>query len=121
MSDIILFMNTNLKLVASKGKPDPKDNQALINGMLSYHLAKEHPRKKESFSIFLKNQNKVLGGVIVAFEWTGMEIQSLWVDESIRSQDWGSKLMEAAEKEAIKRGFNLAFTNTFSWQAPAFY
>ena len=113
---------TNINFVASSGEPNPEDKKVLVEGMLSHHAKKGHPRKSEVFSIFMKDQNnKVLGGVIVSFLWNGMEIQSLWVDESQRKQGWGQKLMEAVEAEAIKRGCTLAYTNTFSWQAPDFY
>ncbi len=50
-----------------------------------------------------------------------MHIDSLWVDESIRKQDWGSKLMKMAEDEARKRGCTICYTDTFSWQASGFY
>lgn len=115
-------MAEDLKLIVTQGEPDPEDKKALYEGMLAYHKSKGHPRKKELFSIFLKSQSgKVLGGVIVSFEWNGMQIQTLWVDDSIRNQGWGSKLMQLVEEEAIKRGCTLAFTDTFTWQAPEFY
>jgi len=89
---------------------------------LSHHASKGHPRKSELFSIALKDKNdKVLGGIVVCFLWNGMEIQSFWVDESIRKNGWGSKLMQAVETEAIKRECTVAYTNTFPWQAPEFY
>ena len=89
---------------------------------MSHHTRKGHPRKSELFSILIKDQtNRVFGGVIVCFLWNGMEITSLWVDESIRKQGWGRKLMDAVEKEGMKRGCTIAYTNTFSWQAPEFY
>lgn len=112
----------NFKFVKSKGQPNKKDYDILCDGMLAYHAQKEHPRKSETFSIFLKNKNnKVFGAVIVTFLWDGMEINSLWIDETIRNQGWGSKLMDMVEKEAKKRKAKIAYTNTFSWQAPKFY
>ena len=115
-------MLDNLKFVASQREPNPEDKQALIDGMLAYHQAKGYPRKKERFSVFLKDESgKVLGGAMVAFEWNGMQIQTLWVDDSIRHQGWGSKLMQLVEEEAIKRSCTIAFTDTFTWQAPEFY
>lgn len=50
-----------------------------------------------------------------------MEIQSLWVDDALRKQGWGRKLIETAEAEAMKRNCVIAYTNTFPWQAPEFY
>src|SRR3989344_2262245 len=112
----------SLRLIITEGEPDPEDKKALVNGLLSHHAIKGHPRKSKTLSIFLKEQNnKPLGGVIVTFLWNGMEINSLWIDESVRKQGWGRKLMQAVEDEAIKRGCKIAFTNTFPWQAPEFY
>lgn len=112
----------NLRFVTTKGESNPKDKEVLVEGLLSHHARKGHPRKSELFSIFLKDQHdRVLGGVVVSFLWNGMEIQSLWIDESVRKKGWGRKLIEAAETEAIKKGCTFAYTNTFSWQAPEFY
>lgn len=112
----------DLRLVTSDGEPKPEDKKVLVVGLLSDHASKGHPRKSTLFSIFLKNQDdKVLGGIIVSFLWNGMEIQSLWVDESVRKQGWGRKLLQVAEKEAVKRACTITYTNTFSWQAGNFY
>lgn len=112
----------DIRLTASEGEPNPEYKKALVEGLLSHHASKGHSRRTEVYSIFLKNSNnKVLGGAIVSFLWNGMEISSLWVDESLRRQGWGQKLMEAVEKEAIRRDCTIAYTNTFSWQAPDFY
>jgi ribosomal protein S18 acetylase RimI-like enzyme len=113
---------SNIRLVAIKGEPDAKDKEVMIRGLLAHHAKSGHPRKSEACSVLLKNKNdKLLGTVIVTFLWNGMEINSLWVDESIRNQGWGRKLVEAVEQEAVKRGCTVVYTNTFPWQAPEFY
>lgn len=112
----------DLKVIKVEGELHPEDKRAIIDGLLSHHSSKGHPRKSDVYSIVLKDDTgKVHGGVIVSFLWNAMEIQSIWVDESVRQQGWGQKLMEMVEDEAIKRGCTLAYTNTFSWQAPEFY
>ncbi len=109
-------------MVVGQGEPAPEDFQVLSKGMLAYHASKGHTRKSEKYFIFLKDEKgRVLGAVIVTFLWNGMEIDSLWVDETIRGKGWGRKLMEAVEKEGVKRGCTVAYTNTFPWQAPEFY
>jgi ribosomal protein S18 acetylase RimI-like enzyme len=115
-------MIDDLTLIAIQGEPTPEDKEVIFAGMREHHLSQGHPRGKEHYSVLLKDQNnKVMGGVIVSFEWNGMEIQQLWVNESLRGLGWGSKLMRMVEDEALKRGCTLSYTNTFSWQAPEFY
>ena len=113
---------TDITFTPINGEPDPEDKQIMVDGMLAYHSSKGHPRKTDTFSVVMKDENdKLRGTVIVTFLWNGMEIQSLWVDESLRHQGWGSKLLSAAEAEGMKRGCTVAYTNTFTWQAPGFY
>jgi len=113
---------TDLRFVVSEGEPLQEDLQTLSEGMLAHHKNSGHPRKTEKYSIFLKDKDgKVFGGVIVSFLWNGMEINSLWVDESVRNQGWGRKLMQEVEEEGRKRGCTVSYTNTFPWQAPEFY
>lgn len=113
---------TDLRFEISNGEPPETDKQVLSAGMLAYHASQGHPRKTDVYSIFLKDEaNTVVGGVIVSFLWNGMAINSLWVDETLRGQGWGRKLMDMAEKEGIKRGCTVAYTDTFTWQAPGFY
>src|SRR3989344_3433546 len=104
-----------------EGEPSLKDKKIIVNGLLAHHPCQGHPRESKTFSILLKDNDKTIGGITCTVLWNGMEINSLWVDESIRGKNWGRKLVEMAEEEAIKRGCTIAYTNTFSWQAPEFY
>lgn len=113
---------SNIKLISINGEPNPEDKKVLVEGLLVHHASQGHPRKSENFSILLKDEDsKVFGGVIVTFLWNSMEINALWVDETVRKQGWASKLMQEVENEAVKRGCTIAYTNTFSWQASGLY
>jgi ribosomal protein S18 acetylase RimI-like enzyme len=104
-----------------EGEIDPQDKAVMVEGMLGYHASKGHPRNVDTHSILIKDDNKLIGCVIVTFLYNGMEIATLWVDERMRGQGLGKKLMEMAETEGKKRGADFAYTNTFTWQAPGFY
>ncbi len=79
-------------------------------------------RTRKSFAIFLKDNNyKAYAGIIAFCTWNGMHIDSLWVDSALRGMGYGTRLMKIAEEEAIKRGCTIAYTDTFTWQAPGFY
>lgn len=111
-----------LQLIQQDGELNKKDKEVLSKGMLAHHASQGHERKVEYSSILLRNkEGKLVGCVTISFLWNGMEILTLWVDDSIRGQGWGTKLMQAAEDEGVKRGADFAYTNTFSWQAPEFY
>lgn len=112
----------DFNFVTTVGRPNPKDYRVLVNGMLTYHAKQGHPRRSEVINIFLKDKyKKVFGGIIATVLWNGIEINSLWVDKSIRKQGWGRKLMAMAENEGKIRGCTIVYTNTFTWQAPKFY
>ncbi|KGJ93817.1 GCN5-related N-acetyltransferase [Colwellia psychrerythraea] len=84
-------------------------------------------------SQFIENDGKLLSayirdtdGNIVAgltgktyYHW--LHIDYFWVLESDRKNQLGSKLICAAEAEAIKRGCTGATLDTFSFQALGFY
>jgi N-acylglucosamine-6-phosphate 2-epimerase len=112
----------DIKLISVNGEPSVEDKKVMREGMLAYHASQGHPRVEELYTVILKNQsNNTIGMVIVTFRWQAMYINTLWVEESIRHQGWGTRLMKAVEEEAVKRGCYMAFTDTTSYQAPKFY
>jgi GNAT superfamily N-acetyltransferase len=48
-------------------------------------------------------------------------VNSLWVDESYRSMDFGSKLLRFVEKKAASIGATLVHLDTYGWQGKDFY
>lgn len=112
------------KLVARNNEPTPTDKKIMKGGMLAYHASKGHirPEKDDYYSIIIKNEKKkTVGVVVVSFRWGAMHIETLWIEETLRSKGWGTKLMNMVEQEAVKRKCHLIYTDTYSWQAPQFY
>ena len=62
-----------------------------------------------------------IGGITGGTYWGWMYVDILWVHENHRHKGIGSKLLLAAEKEAICRGCHHVHLDTMSWQAPEFY
>ncbi|MBQ0002237.1 MAG: GNAT family N-acetyltransferase [Treponema sp.] len=67
------------------------------------------------------NNGNVIAGILGGTYWGWMHLDILWVDENYRRTGIGSKLLKAAEEEAVRRGCHSVHVDTMSWQAPEFY
>lgn len=63
----------------------------------------------------------VRGGAKCALAWDWLYLDWLWVEESLRRQGLGGRLLGAAEEVARKAGCLGVHLHTWSFQAPAFY
>lgn len=69
----------------------------------------------------LDERRRVRAGLVGLTRWNWLLVETLWVEESLRRQGFGSKLMQIAEQEARRRGCTEAILDTFSLQAKGFY
>jgi len=101
--------------------PSLSDNDVVKEGLIKSYEAQFGERDKE-FSIFLKNDlGKVFGGIQAMFDSEAIYIEALWIEENLRKQGYGKKLLAAAEKEAIKNGCRFSLVDTWDFQAEEFY
>lgn len=102
--------------------PENQDIEALEKGLDQFNFTITDNDNAQKLAILIRDNNKqVVGGL---FGWTyynWLEVKYLWIKDELRGKGYGSKLILAAEKEAIQRGCNSAFLDTFSFQAPNFY
>lgn len=76
----------------------------------------------ERISIVLKDETgNIAGGLLAAVEWQCLQVDVLWVDDSLRGKGQGKKLLALAEKIASEKGCRLIKLDTFSFQALEFY
>ncbi|MGE7612235.1 GNAT family N-acetyltransferase [Paenibacillus sp. NPDC101420] len=76
----------------------------------------------EEINLCLKDDNgDIVAGINSAICWNWMEIGILWVDDNYRSQGYGKRLLEEAEKVAKAKKCTFIKLDTFSFQAPEFY
>ena len=67
------------------------------------------------------SKGNVIAGILGGTYWGWMHLDILWVDEKYRKSGIGSRLLKAAEEEAVRRGCHSVHVDTMSWQAPDFY
>ena len=102
--------------------PSQADNAVVVEGLISFNEGITGEPRDKAFSIFLKNNSgKIFGGLKAFFDTESVYVDTLWVDDKLRHQDWGTKLMNAAEQEAIKNGCIFSLVDTWDFQAEGFY
>ena len=105
---------------------DPLPSDALTrlvsDNLIYFNLAKTGMSDWHPVNFFLRNgRGEWLGGV-TAHVWGGwVHVAYLWVAEPVRGRGHGTRLMDAAEELAVKRGALSAALVTHSFQAPGFY
>ena len=63
----------------------------------------------------------IIGGILGGTYWGWMYVDILWVAEKHRKRGVGTRLLQEAEREAVRRGCHHVHLDTMSWQAPEFY
>jgi ribosomal protein S18 acetylase RimI-like enzyme len=73
-------------------------------------------------NFFVKStRGETMGGLLGGI-WGGwLHITFLWVDDQLRGQDWGTRLMDQAEAYARERRCHSVTLDTHSFQARPFY
>lgn len=102
--------------------PSEKDKDEIYEELLKYNLQYIDCKEVKELGIFLEDeQGNKKAGLIGDTHGNWLKVEYLWVDESKRNEDIGTKLINKAEEIARKRGCKFAFLNTFDFQAKGFY
>lgn len=101
--------------------PTEADNAVVREGIIAFNESVVGERDK-TVSIFLKNElGKVFGGIQAFLGTESLYIDVLWVEGNLQKQGYGTKLLDAAEQEAIKNGCKFITVDTWDFQAEGFY
>jgi len=98
------------------------DSADLRDAIHEFNFATTGYRDGRSLSCFLRDDDGALVAGIDGFTWGGYaRVDYLWVTEQLRGQGLGSRLLDAAEEEARRRGCGTIVLDTHSFQAPHLY
>jgi GNAT superfamily N-acetyltransferase len=103
-------------------EPTPEEVQYLEDRIYEFNSTATGIKDGEWLAIFVRNEEGRIVAGICGNTWGGcLEIRQFWVEEARRKQGLGTRLLEAAEHEARRRGCRQIVLMTFTFQAPAFY
>ncbi|MNJ27641.1 Acetyltransferase (GNAT) family protein [compost metagenome] len=102
--------------------PQADEFAALRNGLNGFNEAITGQLQRERIASFIKDEEGVvLGGILGEIKWGWLHIDGLWVDESLRRDGWGTRLLGTMEQYARSQGITNYHLETTSFQALPFY
>jgi GNAT superfamily N-acetyltransferase len=105
-----------------EGEPRPEDVQYLEDRIYEFNSAATGITDGAWLSILVRDDGDRIVAGLCGTTWGGcLEIRQLWVDDALRRQGLGTRLLAAAEQEASRRGCRQVLLATFDFQAPDFY
>lgn len=103
--------------------PNPADRDVLLKGILAAGESAAGPAEFRPIAILLRSEDgaRVEGGLWGRTSWRWMFVELIFVPERWRGGGLGTRLMQAAEQEALRRNCRGIWLDTFSFQARPFY
>ncbi|NVM26776.1 MAG: GNAT family N-acetyltransferase [Desulfobacterales bacterium] len=102
--------------------PQSADVEIIKQGSREYNRDYLPDINMRNLAVFLRDgKGKVLGEIVGVTRWTTLYIEDVWLTKEVRGQGWGTKLMESAERHALRMGCTFVELGTFDFQARPFY
>jgi len=100
----------------------PPDCDFLVEQINKHNIAATGIDDYRGLTIFVRDEAGAIVAGIEGGTWAGyLQVYNLWVREDLRGQGYGRRLLDAAEREATRRGCTQVLLDTHSFQAPGFY
>lgn len=104
------------------GGKDDVLQQRLDDELTAFNAEATGAGTPQPLSVRATDADGELAGGLTAWIWGSCcAVGMLWVREDQRHAGWGSRLMRAAEEEAVRRGCTEMIVSSFTFQAPDFY
>jgi GNAT superfamily N-acetyltransferase len=102
--------------------PSEADVRFIEEQLINYNIAATGYNDFRPLAVLVRDDSGTIRAGLTGYTWGGtLKIEYLWVHEELRGHGYGSRMMLAAEQEAVRRGCHLAVVDTHSFQAPHFY
>jgi len=95
--------------------------RAVFKGLLAFNKRALGNWDVKPLAVTVRHRGAIVGGLVAQTYLGWMFVIAFWVADEFRGKGYGSKVMQAAEKEARRRGVKNVYLDSFSFQAPGFY
>lgn len=100
---------------------DSARDQFVYDGLRAYNRQFSNAGS-ERLNVYAEDErHQTIGGLKGVTYGCWLHVDELWVSEAARGQSIGTKLLLAAEQEALRRGCTGSTLDTYSFQALGFY
>lgn len=96
-----------------------EDNKYIHSKLREYN--RKYMRDFDNYNFHIKENNKIIAGIVAASTYDTLEIEFLFVDENHRGKNLGTELIKYVENLAKENGLKRILLNSYSFQAPDFY
>jgi GNAT superfamily N-acetyltransferase len=103
--------------------PDERAQAVIRDGLSDYNVGQGGYRDARALAVLISDPEtqEVTGGLLGRTSMGLLFIDLIFVPESLRRHGIGSRVIRAAEDEALRRGCSRAILFTVTFQAPVFY
>lgn len=104
------------------GQPKDAEFEALKAGLNGFNESVTGVLFREKVSSFaVTDSGQIVGGILGEIKWGWLHVEGLWVDDRVRGEGWGRKLLARLEEYALQHNVNRFRLETTSFQALDFY
>ena len=105
----------------SVGDGDPALDERLSSELDAHNFAAVGRDDLREFTVRVDDGDELVAGAS-GWTWgTCAGLGMIWVDDRLRGEGWGGRLLAAAEDVARQRGCRQLLVSSFTFQAPDFY
>lgn len=103
-----------------ENNPNSSDDKVIRDGIVNFN-SQVINEKATHFSIFAKNNGKIIGGALIWEHSDALYIDVLWCVENYRKKGVGTKIINLINNTARDKGLSKIFVDTYAFQAQDFY
>jgi GNAT superfamily N-acetyltransferase len=104
------------------GDADAELDAQLDRELSTFNIAASGFADQRELTVQVRDHDGDLVGGLSGWTWgTCAGVGMFWIREDARRGGWGSRMLAAAEQEALARGCEQMVLSSFTFQAPDFY